>query len=185
MLIGSVATAEAEGVMATSRNSMATSRNSLESLYAQYIDEAVRLGYVLTGSREAGEDLAQEAFVRVASHLGVLRDATRFEAYLKKTIVNLARSTGRKLQRERKYLLRRGASPTPIQEQYDGSAHDDLWDALMRLPARQRAVVFLRYYNDLSFRQIADTLDCSTGAAKALCARALKGLRSNWGEGNE
>lgn len=61
----------------------------------------------------------------------------------------------------------------------------DLWRLLLRLPSRQRVAIFLRYYNDMSDQQIADTLGCSRGAAKALCIRGLSKLRFEWGEENE
>jgi RNA polymerase sigma factor (sigma-70 family) len=170
--------------VARSESRVPSRRRALEDLYAAHIAEAVQLGYVVTGSREAGEDIAQEAFVRVASRIALLRDGSRFESYLKKTIVNLARSSRRRFQREITYVRRERSSAVSVQEPHDVGARD-VWDELLGLPPRQRAALFLRYHNDLSYEQIADTLDCSTGAAKALCARALKSLRSNWGEGHE
>lgn len=169
---------------AGARSRVSPLRRTLEDLYTQHIGEAVRLGYMLTGSLEAGEDLAQEAFLHVASRITLLRDKTRFEVYLKRTIINLERSAHRRLQRERRYLLREGSSAVAVQEPHDAGARD-VWDALLRLPPRQRAALFLRYHNDFSHQQIADVLGCSEGAAKALCVRALKSLRSDWGETHE
>jgi RNA polymerase sigma factor (sigma-70 family) len=64
----------------------------LEDLYVRHADEALRLSYLLTGDVALAEDLVQDAFVRVAGRLLHLRDPGGFHAYLRKTIVNLARS---------------------------------------------------------------------------------------------
>jgi len=59
----------------------------------------------------------------------------------------------------------------------DVEGREEMWAALQRLPHRQRAVIVLRYYEDLSERQAADVLGCSVGAVKSLTNRAVESLR--------
>lgn len=173
-----------ESVTLPSRKGAQALEKTLEDLYAAHIDEALRLAFVLTGSKETAEDLAQDAFLRVAGRLGSLREPQRFDAYLKRTVVNLSRSLGRRLRTERSFL-RQQESMVSIAEDSPDPDRKDLWRLLLRLPARQRIAIFLRYHNDMSDLQIADTLGCSSGAVKALRVRGLCKLRSEWGERDE
>src|SRR5437763_10570377 len=85
----------------------------LGELYLLHADAAVRLGYLLTGDRALAEDLVQDAFVRLAGRLVHLRDPGAFDAYLRRTVVNLSRSHFRRKKVERAYLERaRGALGT-------------------------------------------------------------------------
>ena len=83
----------------------------LADLYARHADGALRLSYLLTGDGALAEDLVQDAFVRVAGRLLHLRDPGGFHAYLRKTIVNLARSHYRRRAVERRYLERQTEAP--------------------------------------------------------------------------
>jgi RNA polymerase sigma factor (sigma-70 family) len=167
-----------------SGNSVSLRRGVIGDLYERHIEQAIRLGFVLTGTREGGEDLAHEAFVRVASRITILRDETRFAPYLKRTVVNLAHSAQRKHERERRFIRRQASLALRVEQPHD-PGNRDVWTALLNLPPRQRAALFFRYHEDFSFPQIAEMLDCSTGAAKALSARALRSLRSELGGHNE
>jgi RNA polymerase sigma factor (sigma-70 family) len=124
------------------------------------------------------EDLAQEAFVRLAGRFGHLRAPEAFDAYLRKTVVNLCLSHLRRRRLESAYLGRQrheaghGATVMP-----DVATRAELWEALHQLPSRQRAAVVLRYYEDLPERQVAEILRCSVPAARSLVARAMQALR--------
>jgi RNA polymerase sigma-70 factor (sigma-E family) len=150
----------------------------LDDLYLRHVAGARRLAFLLTGSREVAEDLAQDAFVRLLGRFRHLRHREAFDAYLRRTVVNLHLSRLRRLRLERAYLERERRSVGPPGEEPDVGARQDLWAALRRLPARQRAALVLRYYQDLSERETADTLRCSVGAAKSLVARGLATLRA-------
>src|SRR5437867_12545204 len=85
----------------------------LAELYVRHAAEAARLAYLLTGDRQLAEDLVQDAFVRLAGRLVHLRDAGAFDAYLRRTVVNLANSHFRRKRVERAYLKReRGGMQT-------------------------------------------------------------------------
>ncbi|MGZ8566447.1 MAG: SigE family RNA polymerase sigma factor [Actinomycetota bacterium] len=154
----------------------------LEDLYVRNAPGALRLAYFLTGNRELAEDLVQEAFVRVAGRFRYLRVPDAFDAYLRKTVVNLYTSQLRRTKLERAYGARHGAEPTISAEPGDAAARDELWRALHTLPERQRAAIVLRYYEDLSEHQSAEILHCSPGALNQLVVRGMAALREQIGD---
>ena len=139
----------------------------------------MHLAYLLTGRREVAEDLAQEAFIKAAGRFRHLKDPAAFPSYLRRVVVNLHVSRLRQLGRERSLLARartdESASMPPVEDR------QSLWPFVLRLPARQRAALVLRYYEDLTERQTADVLRCSIPAVKALVGRALDSLRRDLG----
>jgi RNA polymerase sigma-70 factor (sigma-E family) len=168
-MIGTVASEETE------------KRGRLAGLYLAYSDGAVRLAYLLTGDRSLAEDLVQDAFVKMAGRFADLRDPGAFEAYLRKTVVNLARMHFRRRRVERAYLERESREPQPDTTLPDVAAYEQMKTALLALPHRQRAALVLRYYEDLSEAQIADVLRCRPGTVKSLLSRGIEGLRSHMG----
>src|SRR6058998_3162610 len=96
--------------MLSSSVDRATAGNAgrLGELYLRHAHDAVRLAYLLTGDRALAEDLVQDAFVRLAGRLVHLRDPCAFDAYLRRTVVNLSRSHFRRKKVERAYLQRAG-----------------------------------------------------------------------------
>ncbi len=154
----------------------------LEDLYVRNAPAALRLAYFLTGNRELAEDLVQEAFVRVAGRFRHLRVPDAFDAYLRRTIVNLYTSQLRRTKLERAYVARHGAEPAIAPEPSDPAARDELWRALHTLPERQRAAIVLRFYEDLSEHESAEILHCSPGALNQLVVRGMASLREQIGE---
>lgn len=152
---------------------------TLEELYLQHARASISLAFLLTGDREAAEDLVQDAFVRLAGRLAHIRDPENFAAYMRRTIVNLHLSRLRRLKRERAFasLAARGETLSMP----DVAQREDVWTALQRLPRRQRAALVLRYHLDLSERQTAETLRCSEVAVKSLVTRGLRALRTSIG----
>ena len=159
-----------------------TGTGGLEELYVRHADAAVRLAYLMTGDMGLAEDLVQDAFVRLAGRLVHLRDPGAFDAYLRRTIVNLANSHFRRRKLERAYLQRargsveaRGVAPghdRPLEDR------DEVWTALRRVTTRQRAALVLRFYEDLSEREAAHLLGCRPGTVKSLVSRGLETLRN-------
>jgi RNA polymerase sigma-70 factor (sigma-E family) len=131
---------------------------------------------LLAGSREAGEDLLQIALERL------LRRWRRIdgdpEGYLRRTLYHLAVDRWRWRSRH----LEVGLAAEPGDGVPDEAARVDLRDALGRalssLPARQRAVLVLRYFEQLSEAEIAEALGCSVGAVKSSASRGLQRLRA-------
>jgi RNA polymerase sigma-70 factor (sigma-E family) len=154
-------------------------RGAMAELYARYVPGGIRLAYLLTGDRHRAEDLAQEAFIRCVGRFRHLRAHAAFDAYLRRAIVNLHTSTIRRRTTEREWLRREGPRvAAQTSSQRDVGTQTDLWQALATLPARQRAALVLRYYEDLSERDTADVLGCSLAAVKSLVARGGEALRA-------
>jgi RNA polymerase sigma-70 factor (sigma-E family) len=152
-------------------------RNSLSDLYVRHAPEGIRLAFLITGDRAIAEDLVQEAFSRLVGRLRHLRDPSAFDAYLRRTIVNLSTSHFRHRRVERAYLEREAAAPS--REGNPNEALDEAMHAvLLRLPQRQRAAIILRFYEDLSDVQTAEILRCSAGTVRSLVSRGMKTLRS-------
>lgn len=153
------------------------SASRMAELYERHIGRSVALAALVGGDPNAAEDIAHEAFIRAAGRLSGLRDASAFDAYLRRTVINLCRARARRAAIERRYL------GWFVQREAEGSAadaedRDALWGALRSLPHRQRAAVVLRYYEDLSEEQTGDALGCSARAVNALVSRAMATLRT-------
>jgi RNA polymerase sigma-70 factor (sigma-E family) len=158
------------------------SDESLEGLYARHIQDGVRLAYLLEGDRMRAEDLAQEAFIRCVGRFRHLRRPDAFHAYLRRSIVNLHTSSLRRRRLERAWLEREGANRAAwTTTMPEVEARADLWVALGALPPRQRAALVLRYYEDLSERDTATVMGCSTAAVKSLVSRGSHALRDRIG----
>src|ERR1043166_6909757 len=80
----------------------------LADLYRLPAREAMRLAFLITGDEAAAEDLAHDAFIKVAGRFGDLRDPSAFGPYLKRTVINLANSRFRRRKVERTYVESRG-----------------------------------------------------------------------------
>jgi RNA polymerase sigma-70 factor (sigma-E family) len=164
---------QSEGLAVT--RSLSSGR--LAELYERHVPRAVALATLVGGDAHAAEDVAHEAFIRSAGRLSGLRDPSAFDAYLRQTVVNLCRARVRRAAIERRYLrwiAQREADMPPSRAE----DQDVLWRALRELPHRQRAAVVLRYYEDLSEEQVADTMRCSPRAVNALVSRAMATLRA-------
>ena len=156
--------------------------STLEELYVRHAPAALRLAYFLTGDPEAARDLVQDAFVRVAGRFRHLRQPEAFDAYLRRTIVNLHTSGLRRLRTERSSLAREAALTVSVVPEDDHGVRDEMWQAILSLPPRQRAAIVLRYYEDLSEWQAAEVLHCSVGALNQLVVRAMATLRTRIGK---
>lgn len=159
--------------------------DKLESVYRSHGAEALRLAYLLTGDRELAEDLAQEAFVRVARRLGGLRNDDSIRWYLRRTVINLANSHLRRRRVERSHLpTLAGSTATASFGAVDVVTTRAVREAIAQLPVKQRAVVVLRYYQDLTDQQIASVLGWPVGSVKSTLHRAAAILRQHLGQEN-
>ena len=135
-----------------------------------------RTAYLLAGSRSAADDLLQATLTKIYLAWPRIADRQHVDAYARRALVNEHRSTWRKTSRRHEVLAEtppeRGEQPP----EYDGE-REAVWQLVQGLPPRQRAVIVLRYYEDLSEAQIADLLGISTGTVKSQASRALAALR--------
>ncbi|MFD5449750.1 SigE family RNA polymerase sigma factor [Streptomyces sp. NPDC127100] len=136
--------------------------------------------YLLTGDFHEAEDLVQVTLAKVYPHWQRL-EPERAEHYVRRALVNTNRSRHRR-RRISHLLLPSLPDTRPIHDDGTGIGSVDVYDALAReladLPERQRAVVVLRYCEDLSAEEVADLLGCSVGTVKSQASRALAKLRS-------
>ncbi len=158
----------------------AMSAPRLARLYEEHVGRAVGLATLLTGDRVIAEDIAHDAFLRVAGRFHDLRDPAAFGPYLRTTVVNMCRARGRRLERERT-LLRGSSRAEAVEPDQTAEDRDQLWGVMKRLPYRQRAALVLRYWEDLSEEQIGQVLRCSPRAVNALLSRAKTTLRNDIG----
>ncbi|MDN5855713.1 MAG: SigE family RNA polymerase sigma factor [Actinomycetia bacterium] len=141
-----------------------------------------RIALALTGSRHDADDLLQNSFAKAYKAWPKMQQMEWPEAYARRILVNESTSTWRLRwrQRERPTAAPPDTGADAPQEAY--ATRDFVWHAIQRLPARQRAVLVLRYYEDLDVRETADVLDISTGTVKSQCKAALDKLRLALGE---
>ncbi len=131
----------------------------------------LRTAYLLTGDRDRAEDALQSALLAVMSNW---RRITQPEAYLRRVMLNQLVSGWR---RNRVVEVLTAVLPERAAPEQPADRRDELWSALRRLPVRMRAVLVLRYWEDLSEQQTAEALGCSVGTVKSQASRGLVRLR--------
>ena len=154
--------------------------DAVEHLYAAHWLRLVRLSVLLVRDPGVAEEVVQDAFVAMHGRWRRLRDPDKALAYLRQTVVNRSRSA----LRHRGVVERHAARQRPV-DPHPGAdeavlAHSRravVLDALGDLPTRQREVMALRYYLDLSEAEIADALGISRGAVKSHASRGAAALR--------
>jgi RNA polymerase sigma-70 factor (sigma-E family) len=142
--------------------------------------QLLRLGYVLTGDRGLAEDLAQTALARAYASWPQIRRAGNPDAYVRRVMVNANHSRFRK-RRVAEQLTATVPEPPPVEAAGGSDDRVTLMAALMSLPVRQRSVVVLRFWLDMTEAQVAAALGCSVGTVKTQASRALAKLRASAG----
>ena len=135
-----------------------------------------RVGFLLTGDWGEAEELAQEAMARTFAAWSRVRDKQP-AAYARKVLLNRHRSLLRRAAVEARYAL---ASRPQVEARHEPDFSGDelvLWQALRRLPTRQRAAIVLRYYLDLPEAEVARQLGVPVGTVKSQVHRGLARLR--------
>lgn len=146
------------------------------AIYADFVatrsDRLLRVAYMLTRDWATAEDLLQESLAKAWFAWPRLQEP---EPYVRKVLVTTYTSWWRRRWR---HELPSDSLPESAGEADETlGERDALWQALGRLPARQRAVVVLRFYEDLPVAEVADVLGCHEGTVKSQTAKALAKLR--------
>ncbi|MFJ6198578.1 SigE family RNA polymerase sigma factor [Micromonospora sp. NPDC092111] len=141
----------------------------------------VRLARLLTGDAHRAEDLTQDVLARAYLHWRSIARTDRPDVYVRRMLVNANRSWWRR--RSNRELVVDGFVERAGRGDLGGEAadRDELWRLILRLPDRQRAVLVLRYYEDLDDATIAQILDCSPVTVRTHAMRALAHLRERLG----
>jgi RNA polymerase sigma-70 factor (sigma-E family) len=140
--------------------------------------ELLRFGHALTGSPHTAADFVQDALESTMSAWSRVKNQRDPEGYVRRIMVNRNISSWRRLRRETLVF------DIPEDSRWAGSRATEplrrdlaLWDRVRALPPRQRTVIVLRYYEDMSDAQIAATMGSAIGTVKSQASRALALLR--------
>jgi RNA polymerase sigma-70 factor (sigma-E family) len=143
-----------------------------------HVDDLLRTAYLIVWDEADAEDLVQECLMKIARRWPRIRRMEQPRAYARRILVNLALDGARGRARRRSELepgaVARSLAIDPLPA-LDTRA--ELLQALGQLPPRQRAVIVLRYFNDLTEAQVAEVLGCSPGTVKSSASRGLARLR--------
>ena len=158
-----------------------TADREFERFAAEVSDPLLRTSFLMTGNAKDAEDLVQETLVKVARHWSRVRSMDHPAAYARRVLVNLVIHDAERRTRQRMELQARDAAAETADEKAAQALReiDDLAEfrwALTRLPARQRAVLVLRYWADLPVADVADTLGCTEGTVTSTASRAATRL---------
>ena len=146
--------------------------DSFTELCRRYYGPMVAIGHSILGDRHLAEDAAQQAFAKAALNLPRLRQADQFGRWLAAISRNAARDLLRKARRTR--MADQMADPAPASVQ--AGDRELVKDALGKLPPVDKEVIYLRFYDDLSYDQISATLGISIQAINGRLRRAKKKL---------
>jgi RNA polymerase sigma-70 factor (sigma-E family) len=148
------------------------------ALYTQHYQSLVRLAVLLVSDKATAEEVVQDSFIAMHAHWRRLRDTHKALAYLRRCVVNRSHS----VLRHRSVVDRKVPPPLPDAPDAEQAVitlmeRSAVVAALHRLSPRQREVVVLRYYAELSEAEIARAMGITPGAVKTHAARALSALR--------
>ena len=149
-----------------------------DDLYRREVVSIATLATALTGDRDIGTDIAQEALLRAYRSWSTVSTMDRPGAWVRRIAINLAADAGRKRSREAHALERIEARPVGSTS---GSSDGGFWREVRRLPERQRTAIALRYIDDLTVDEIAEIMDISSGTVKATLFKARQSLAAALG----
>ncbi len=159
---------------------------AVSQLYGAHYTRLVRLATLLLHDQGVAEEIVQDCFVAMHGRWGRLRDPDKAAAYLRSAVVNRSRSALRRRAVAAKHSASVvGTAPSAEVTALEREQRAEVLVALDSLSQRQREVLVLRYYLDLSEADIADTLRISRGAVKSHSSRGLAALRTTWGARDE
>ncbi|MEM7274613.1 MAG: sigma-70 family RNA polymerase sigma factor [Actinomycetota bacterium] len=161
----------------------ATGDRSFDRFYQREYRAVVGLAHVLSGSRTAAEELAQDGFVAAYRNWGRISGYDRPEAWVRRVVVNAARSRGRRLGAEARAMTRLRGRRRPLSELPEPD--HEFWTAVRKLPTRQSQAIALHYLEDRPVDEIAAIIDCTPGAVKTHLHRGRQALRQTLGTGEK
>jgi RNA polymerase sigma-70 factor (sigma-E family) len=153
---------------------------SYADLAVRHAPALLRLAVMLTGNAHDAEDLLQSTFARATRHGDRVAQMAAPAGYLRRVMLNEHTSRGRSILRRVRTapLTSLRVEPTARSETAGVDQRDEVWAQLSTLPPKQRAVLVLRFYEDLDDATIADVLGCSNATVRSNASRALAALRA-------
>lgn len=160
---------------------MADRRSTRDADFTAYLQarqaSVLRTAYLLSGDRPTAEDLTQTAFAKLYLAWDHVREQGSIDGYLRRILVNEHHSLWRRPWKRRERPSDPLPEPAPTVDAYDDGRGAALWDVVSTLPRKARAVVVLRYYEQLTEAETAEVLGISVGTVKSQTSRALAALR--------
>lgn len=157
---------------------MAGDHDAFAALANANVDRMYALARLIVRDADRAEDATQEALVRAWRELPRLRDPSRFQAWLRRLLVNACYDEGRRIRSRAEVVLLSAHHPSIPDESSGVIDRDRLGRAFRRLPLEQRVVTVLNHVEGLTHEEIASTLGLPLGTVKARARYALAGLRS-------
>ncbi len=159
-------------------------RRSRDSEFAEYMaarqPSLLRTAYVLTGDRHTAEDLVQTAFAKLYLSWDKVQRRESIDGYVRRILVNEHNSLWRRPWKRRETTV--SELPTDVATEPAAGRDRELWDFVQTLPRKQRVVIVLRYYEELSEAETAAALGVSVGTVKSQSSRALATMRARVSE---
>ena len=165
----------------TTRDHSSTGR-AYDADFASYLEARqpalLRTAYLLTGSRHGAEDLVQETMAKLYLSWDKVRRVESIDAYVRRSMINEHNSLWRRAWKRNEVTTDLVPDRTPSTDRHDDGTGAALWSFVQTLPRKQRAVVVLRYYEEMSEAETAEALGISVGTVKSQASRALAALRA-------
>jgi RNA polymerase sigma-70 factor (sigma-E family) len=137
----------------------------------------LRTAYLLTSDHHAAEDLVQTALAKAYLSWHKLREPAAADRYVRRIMVNENTSLWRRAWKRNEVTTDEVPERGAVAHEHDHGEKSALWDFVQTLPKRQRAVIVLRYYEELSEAETAEILGISVGTVKSQASRALAAMR--------
>ena len=158
------------------------SRAAFDALYEKYRDQAVRTAYLITGNLADSEDIVQDTFVKIYLHSNKLQNNSGFKAWMMRILVRTAWRASKKKKREfpdeeAVCGMEDRTEPSSLDKVMQHEDAKRLSAVVRSLPAKQRTVVVLYYYNGLNVGEIAGTLGIMEGTVKSRLHTARKNMK--------
>lgn len=138
----------------------------------------LRTAYLLTGDRHAAEDLVQTALAKLYLSWDKVQRRELVDGYVRRILVNENNSVWRRGWKRLEVSTDELPESAAVADRPDSTDTQALWELVQTLPRKQRSVIVLRYYEDLTEKETAEVMGISVGTVKSQASRALASMRS-------
>lgn len=160
------------------RTTASTKDAEFEAYMSARQPSLLRTAYLLTGDRSAAEDLVQTALAKLYLSWDKVQKRELLDGYVRRIMVNENNSLWRRAWKRKEVATDQLPDHASVVDNPDHGERSALWEFVNTLPKKQRAVIVLRYYEDLSEAETAEILGVSVGTVKSQASRALASMRS-------
>ena len=166
------------------RRMQAGDHDAFDQIFGLYQNRLLRTAWLISGNRADSEDIVQETFVKCYCNCGKLKDPAVFSTWLYQILTRTAWRYGRKRNREtpvEQFFQDLGQAPedSPLEQVLRREVREDLYRSILKLDQKQRTVVILYYFNELSTREISRVAGCLEGTVKSRLYAARKALEKS------